>query len=72
MRLAYASYRPTSRDEGPWSGCSPRNGRRAILNLAAETHVDRSIDGPAPFVDTNVVGTFILLETARRYRPVCA
>ena len=41
---------------------------RAILNLAAETHVDRSIDGPRPFIDTNIVGTFVLLETARRYR----
>jgi dTDP-glucose 4,6-dehydratase len=40
---------------------------RAILNLAAETHVDRSIDGPRPFIDTNIVGTFVLLETARRY-----
>jgi dTDP-glucose 4,6-dehydratase len=37
----------------------------AVLNLAAETHVDRSIDGPRPFVDTNVVGTFVLLEAAR-------
>jgi len=37
----------------------------AILNLAAETHVDRSIDGPRPFIDTNVVGTFVLLETSR-------
>ncbi len=40
---------------------------RAILNLAAETHVDRSIDGPRPFIDTNIVGTFVLLEAARRY-----
>jgi dTDP-glucose 4,6-dehydratase len=37
----------------------------AILNLAAETHVDRSIDSPRPFVDTNVTGTFVLLEAAR-------
>src|SRR5260221_11672749 len=37
----------------------------AVLNLAAETHVDRSIDGPRPFVDTNIVGTFVLLEAAR-------
>jgi dTDP-glucose 4,6-dehydratase len=37
---------------------------RAVLNLAAETHVDRSIDGPAPFIDTNIVGTFVLLEAA--------
>lgn len=40
---------------------------RAILNLAAESHVDRSIDGPRPFIETNVVGTFVLLEAARRY-----
>jgi dTDP-glucose 4,6-dehydratase len=39
----------------------------AVLNLAAETHVDRSIDGPQPFIDTNIVGTFVLLEAARRY-----
>ncbi len=39
----------------------------AVMHLAAETHVDRSIDGPAPFVQTNVVGTFALLEAARRH-----
>jgi dTDP-glucose 4,6-dehydratase len=39
----------------------------AIMHLAAETHVDRSIDGPAPFVETNVVGTFTLLEAALGY-----
>jgi len=38
-----------------------------VLNFAAESHVDRSIDGPAAFVETNVVGTFRLLEAARRY-----
>jgi dTDP-glucose 4,6-dehydratase len=38
----------------------------AVVNLAAETHVDRSIDGPRAFVDTNILGTFTLLETARR------
>lgn len=38
-----------------------------IINLAAESHVDRSIDGPAEFVQTNVVGTFTLLEAARHY-----
>jgi dTDP-glucose 4,6-dehydratase len=35
-----------------------------VLNLAAETHVDRSIDGAAPFIETNIVGTFVLLEVA--------
>jgi dTDP-glucose 4,6-dehydratase len=39
----------------------------AILHLAAESHVDRSIDGPAAFVKTNIVGTSILLETALDY-----
>jgi dTDP-glucose 4,6-dehydratase len=39
----------------------------AILNLAAETHVDRSIDGPRPFIDTNIAGTFVLLDTARAF-----
>jgi dTDP-glucose 4,6-dehydratase len=39
----------------------------AILNFAAETHVDRSIDGPAAFIQTNVVGTFELLEASRHY-----
>ena len=38
-----------------------------ILHLAAESHVDRSIDGPAAFVQTNVVGTQVLLEAARTY-----
>jgi dTDP-glucose 4,6-dehydratase len=39
----------------------------AIVNFAAESHVDRSIDGPAAFVETNVVGTLALLECARDY-----
>ncbi len=39
----------------------------AIVNFAAESHVDRSIDGPAAFVQTNVVGTLVLLECARDY-----
>jgi len=40
---------------------------RAIVHFAAESHVDRSIHGPATFVDTNIVGTFHLLEAAREY-----
>jgi dTDP-glucose 4,6-dehydratase len=40
---------------------------RAIVNFAAESHVDRSIHGPADFVNTNIVGTFNLLECAREY-----
>jgi dTDP-glucose 4,6-dehydratase len=44
-----------------------RHRPRAIVNLAAETHVDRSIRGPRAFVDTNVVGTFTLLECTRTW-----
>jgi len=40
---------------------------RAVLNFAAESHVDRSIHGPETFVQTNVVGTFHLLESVRTY-----
>jgi len=38
-----------------------------IMHLAAESHVDRSIDGPAEFINTNIVGTYTLLEVARKY-----
>ncbi|ERF78857.1 dTDP-glucose 4,6-dehydratase [Gallibacterium anatis] len=39
----------------------------AVMHLAAESHVDRSIDGPAAFIKTNIVGTYTLLEVARKY-----
>lgn len=38
-----------------------------VMHLAAESHVDRSIDGPAAFIQTNVIGTFTMLEAARHY-----
>ena len=38
-----------------------------VMHLAAESHVDRSIDGPATFIETNIVGTYTLLEAARQY-----
>lgn len=38
-----------------------------VMHLAAESHVDRSIDGPAAFIETNVMGTYHLLEAARQY-----
>lgn len=40
---------------------------RAVLNFAAESHVDRSIHGPEDFIQTNIVGTFRLLEAVRAY-----
>lgn len=39
----------------------------AVMHLAAESHVDRSIDGPAAFIETNIVGTYTLLDVARNY-----
>jgi len=45
---------------------------RAILNFAAESHVDRSIDAPAVFLNTNVMGTFNLLEATRTYLAGCS
>src|SRR4029453_2654116 len=44
-----------------------RHRPRAVLHFAAESHVDRSISGPAEFIRTNVTGTFALLEAARSY-----
>lgn len=38
-----------------------------LINLAAETHVDRSIDGPEKFIQTNIIGTYVLLEVVRKY-----
>ncbi len=39
----------------------------SVMHLAAESHVDRSIDGPSAFIETNIVGTYTLLEVSRRY-----
>jgi len=39
----------------------------AVMHLAAESHVDRSIDGPGPFIQTNIVGTYVLLDVMRHY-----
>ncbi|MEY4762706.1 MAG: dTDP-glucose 4,6-dehydratase [Pseudomonadota bacterium] len=49
------------------AGLLEKHRPRAILNFAAESHVDRSIYGPAAFIQTNIVGTFNLLEAARQY-----
>ena len=38
-----------------------------VMHLAAESHVDRSIDGPGDFIQTNIIGTYVLLEEARNY-----
>ncbi len=44
------------------------NSPDAVINLAAESHVDRSIDDPETFMQTNIIGTYRLLEAARKYR----
>lgn len=49
------------------TGLLEHHGVRAIVHFAAESHVDRSIHGPEDFIQTNIVGTFRLLETARHY-----
>jgi dTDP-glucose 4,6-dehydratase len=55
------------RDSAALDRIFARHAPDAVLHLAAESHVDRSIDGPAAFIDTNVTGTFTLLEAARSY-----
>lgn len=54
-------------DQGLMSGLLARYRPRAVLNFAAESHVDRSIHGPGDFIQTNVTGTFLLLEAVRAY-----
>ncbi len=44
-----------------------RHAPDAVMHLAAESHVDRSISGPAAFIETNIIGTYTLLEVARAY-----
>ena len=48
-------------------GLLSKHRPRAVLNFAAESHVDRSIHGPSEFIQTNIVGTFYLLESVRAY-----
>ena len=54
-------------DEALVSGLLAAHEIRAVVNFAAESHVDRSIDSPEPFVQTNVLGTLRLLNACRRY-----
>ena len=54
-------------DAGLTASLLAKHQPRAIVNFAAESHVDRSIHGPADFIQTNIVGTFRLLESVRTY-----
>ena len=61
----YAFEQADIRDAGAMARIFRDHNPDAVMHLAAESHVDRSIDGPAAFIDTNVVGTYTLLEAAR-------
>jgi dTDP-glucose 4,6-dehydratase len=63
----YAFEHADIRDRATLDAVFSRHAPDAVMHLAAESHVDRSIDGPGDFVETNVTGTFNLLEAARRY-----
>ena len=54
-------------DSAVWGKLLAEHQPRAVINFAAESHVDRSIHGPEDFIQTNVVGTFRLLESVRAY-----
>lgn len=64
---AYAFEQADICDAQALAGIFERHQPDAVMHLAAESHVDRSIDGPMAFVEANVVGTACLLEAARRY-----
>jgi dTDP-glucose 4,6-dehydratase len=63
----YAFERHDICDRGAMQRVFEKHQPDIVLHLAAESHVDRSIDGPSAFVETNVVGTYVLLEVARSY-----
>ncbi|TNC06616.1 dTDP-glucose 4,6-dehydratase [Paracoccus marcusii] len=63
----YAFEQADIRDRAAQDRILAQHRPDAIMHLAAESHVDRSIDGPAAFVETNVIGTFNMLEAARAY-----
>ena len=63
----YAFERADIRDRAALDRIFAQHAPDAVMHLAAESHVDRSIDGPGDFIETNVTGTFTLLEAARAY-----
>ena len=66
-RPEYAFVEADIRDRAAMDAVLAEHRPDAIMHLAAESHVDRSIDGPGTFIETNVNGTFTLLEAARAY-----
>jgi dTDP-glucose 4,6-dehydratase len=64
---AYAFVQADIRDRAALDRALADHSPDAVMHLAAESHVDRSIDGPAAFIDTNVTGTYTLLEAVRAH-----
>src|SRR5687768_11805466 len=64
---AYAFEQVDICDRGAVEAVFSKHQPDAVMHLAAESHVDRSVDGPLDFVRTNVVGTAVMLEAARAY-----
>lgn len=63
----YAFEQADIRDRAALDAVFEKHQPDAVMHLAAESHVDRSIDGPGTFIETNVMGTFHMLEAARAY-----
>jgi dTDP-glucose 4,6-dehydratase len=63
----YSFYKLDICDRDALQMVMQREGIDAIMHLAAESHVDRSIDGPGEFIQTNIIGTYALLQAARSY-----
>ena len=63
----YAFEQVDIRDRAALEAVFTRHAPDAVMHLAAESHVDRSIDGPGDFVETNITGTYNMLEAARSY-----
>jgi dTDP-glucose 4,6-dehydratase len=64
----YCFVRGDIRDRAALEDVFQSNGIDAVVHFAAESHVDRSVTGPTIFIDTNIVGTNVLLETARKFQ----
>ena len=63
----YAFVQADIRDRAALDGVFAAHAPDAVMHLAAESHVDRSIDGPGTFIETNITGTYTLLEAARSW-----
>ncbi|MEL6550379.1 MAG: dTDP-glucose 4,6-dehydratase [Pseudomonadota bacterium] len=63
----YAFVKADIRDRAALDATFAAHSPDAVMHLAAESHVDRSIDGPGDFIDTNITGTFNMLEAARKH-----